>query len=331
MPERSECIERFLSATEWRDAQRRPLQSDASFRHYVRLDGGPRPALLMDAPPPQENARAFTKVARHLASLGLSTPDIFVADEDDGLLIIEDFGDKTYTRLLASGADEPSLYELATDVLIALHRTPRAAEIDVPVYGDSRLIDAASLLLDWYFPAVTGRDAASAVVEEFKDAWRQVLPRRSGAQETLALRDFHIDNLMVIADRAGVRRCGLLDFQDASLAPATYDFVSLIEDARRDIVPELRRAMLKRYLDAFPEQDPAAFEESMAVMAAQRHTRVIGVFTRLWRRDGKPHYLRHIPRVWRLLEATLEHPVLAPLSGWFDRHLPRDLRRVPAQ
>jgi aminoglycoside/choline kinase family phosphotransferase len=331
MSERSDSIDRFLSATDWRNAERWPLQSDASFRHYVRLDGGPRPALLMDAPPPQENARAFTKVARHLSSLGLSTPDIFVANEEDGLLIIEDFGDQTYTRLLAAGADEAGLYELATDVLIALHRAARATDLDVPVYGDARLVDAASLLLDWYFPAVTGHEAAEAVVAEFKDAWREVLPLRHGAPDTLALRDFHIDNLMLIAERPGVRRCGLLDFQDASIAPSSYDFISLVEDARRDVAPELRRAMTQRYLDAFPDLDQAAFEESMAVVAAQRHTRVIGVFTRLWRRDGKPQYLRHIPRVWRLLEANLGHPSLAPLRAWFDTHLPADRRRAPLQ
>ncbi len=330
MFERAAAIDRFLAATAWRHTERRPLPSDASFRHYVRLGGGPKPALLMDAPPPQEDVRPYMKVARHLQHLGFSAPAIYDADEAQGLLVIEDFGDDTYTRLLAAGADERSLYELAADVLIALHHSADAAKIDVPPYDERALIEKACLLTEWFLPAAIGKPAAPELVEEYRSLWREALARRNGVAETLALRDFHVDNLMWIAARDGVRRCGLLDFQDAMIAPACYDLVSLVEDARRDIDGALHEAIVARYLAAFPRQDRRSFAAAMAIMGAQRHTRVIGVFARLWVRDRKSNYLKHIPRVWRLLEHSLLHPALTPLRHWFDRNVPLEARRAPS-
>ena len=136
------------------------------------------------------------------------------------------------------------------------------------------------------------------------------------------LRDYHVDNLMLLPDRSGVQGCGLLDFQDAVCGPPSYDLVSLLEDARRDVPAELRWRMTDRYLAAFPALDRAAFLKSAAILAAQRNCKILGIFTRLWKRDGKPHYLFHIPRLWRLLEQDLRHPALAPLARWLDHHLP---------
>ena len=147
----------------------------------------------------------------------------------------------------------------------------------------------------------------------------------------LVLRDYHVDNLMLLPGRAGVKACGLLDFQDAVIGPATYDLVSLLEDARRDVPPRLQSAMIERYLAAFPALDRQNFAASYAVMGAQRNAKIVGIFTRLCRRDGKPHYLRHIPRVWRLLEQDLQHPALTPIRVWIDRHLPPARRLVPTE
>ena len=322
----------FLAAGEWRGVTPRPFAADASFRRYLRLTGGKRPALLMDAPPPQENVRPWVKIARHLAALGLSAPAIYQADEARGLLVIEDFGDGTFPRALAAanlaGADPAPLYAAAVDTLIALHRAPAAARIDAARYDAPELVAKASLLLEWFLPAMNATPSAEANAA-YAEAWQSVLPLREGVPETLALRDYFPENLMWMPEREGVRRCGLLDFQDAMLAPAVYDLVSLVEDARRDVPKAIRAAMLARYLAAFPQQDRAAFEAAAAVMAAQRHARVIGVFTRLWKRDGKPIYLPHIPRVWRQLERALAHPGLAPLRRWFDAHVPPALRCAP--
>jgi N-acetylmuramate 1-kinase len=328
MTPREAVIGQFLSAGAWKSAQRRPFAHDASFRRYFRLAGGPAPALLMDAPPPQEDVRPWCKIGRHLVSLGLSAPAIYEEDPARGLLVIEDYGDETFPLAIKQG-DHAALYAAAVDTLVALHRAPNALAVELPDYDERTLIEKAVLLLEWFIPAVGGGAVSDQARAEYEATWRAILPLRKGVPETLSLRDFFPENIMWLPARAGVARCGLLDFQDASRAPVVYDLVSLIEDARRDVPEKLRQAMIERYLAAFPRQDRADFLAAAAVMAAQRHARVIGVFARLWKRDGKPRYLAHIPRVWGLLERSLAHPALAPLKRWFDAHVPAALRRAP--
>jgi N-acetylmuramate 1-kinase len=328
MTPREAAIELFLSAGAWKGAQRRPFAHDASFRRYFRLAGGPKPALLMDAPPPQEDVRPWCKIGRHLTSLGLSAPAIYEEDPVGGLLVIEDYGDETFPLAMKHG-DNAALYAAAVDTLVTLHRAPNALAVEVPDYDERTLLEKATLLLDWFIPAVGGGDVSRESRTDYEAAWRSILPLRKGVPETLSLRDFFPENIMWLPARAGVARCGLLDFQDASRAPVVYDLVSLIEDARRDVPAKLRQAMIERYLAAFPRLNRADFLAAAAVMAAQRHARVIGVFARLWKRDGKPRYLAHIPRVWGLLERSLQHAALAPLKRWFDTHVPAPLRRAP--
>ncbi len=330
MAERDAEIARFLDTNGWGEARRAPLAGDASFRHYIRLTDGARRAILMDGPPPQENVRSWIAVARHLGGLGFSAPRVFAADADAGLALIEDFGDDTYTRLLDGGGDERTLLALAVDVLIALHRIPwdRAVPLSLPPYDDLRLFEEAGLLVEWYAPAVMA-ELPEAAASGYFDLWRQLLPVARAVPETLVLRDFHVDNLMGLAGREGTDACGLLDFQDAVSGPVSYDLISLLEDARRDFQPGLADEMMDRYLAAFPDLDPDAFAASTAILAAQRNAKIIGIFTRLARRDGKPAYLVHIPRVWRLLEGDLTHPVLAPMQDWFADHFPADARRIP--
>ena len=325
MVDRAAHIAAFLDAAGWGAATRIPLSGDASFRRYERLVGGPRPALLMDAPPPREDVRAYGVVARHLVALGYSAPRLYAEDAPAGLLVIEDFGDETYTRRLAAGHAEEDLYALAVDLLIDLHRRENALGPDparpvVPPYDDDALLEEAALLTDWYLPAMAGHPTEESVRESYLALWRGLLPAARAIPRSLVLRDYHVDNLMWLAGRSGVARCGLLDFQDARAGPVAYDLVSLLEDARRDIEPALATAMRRRYLDAFPDIDRDAFDAAYAILGAQRNCKIIGIFTRLCRRDDKPGYVVHIPRVWRLLEGDLDHPALAPLARWLDTH-----------
>jgi hypothetical protein len=329
MAERAQRIAAFLTAAGWGAVPRGPLAGDASFRRYERLAVAGRRAVLMDAPPPKEDVRPFIAVARVLAGLGLSAPEILAEDIEAGLLLLEDFGDSTYTRLLAAGKAEAPLYALAVDVLIALHRSFAPAASSLPPYDDERLLTEAALLVDWYLPAIAGRPTEPSLREEFLALWRALLPVARAIPDGLVLRDYHVDNLMLLPGRAGPQSCGLLDFQDALCGPASYDLVSLLEDARRDVPPALREAMTERYLAAFPRLDRALFRRSAAILAAQRNAKIIGIFTRLARRDGKPHYLGHIPRVWRLLDGDLREPALRGVAAWFERHLPPATRRVP--
>lgn len=321
---RRHAMTTFLGTAGWGDASAVPLADDASFRRYWRLARNGSSAVLMDAPPPQEDIGPYVAVAALLRDLGLSAPEVFAEDSDEGFLLLEDFGDDTYTRLLARGADEPALYTLAVDTLIALQRAagPRGTP-EIPPYDMERLLGEAALLVDWYRPLDSG------LREEYLALWREVLPDAMVSRPTLVLRDYHVDNLMLLPDRPGIKGCGLLDFQDAVTGPPSYDLVSLLEDARRDVPASLCQAMTERYLAAFPELDRHAFLRSAAILAAQRNCKILGIFTRLWKRDGKRQYLAHIPRVWRLLQADLRHPTLTPIARWLDSHLPSATRCAP--
>ncbi|HEV2301467.1 MAG TPA: phosphotransferase [Stellaceae bacterium] len=327
---RQQAMRHFLDMSGWRGVTPRPLTADASFRTYHRLVDGGRRAVLMDAPPPQEEVGPYIAVAALLRRLGFSAPEVMAEDRAGGFLLVEDFGDDTYTRLIARGADEEALYRLAVDTLVALQQAVAAMGApDLPPYDEARLLAEAALLADWYYPAATGERLGAAARDDYLGLWRGVLREAAPSPPTLVLRDYHVDNLMLLADRPGVRGCGLLDFQDAVVGHPAYDLVSLLEDARRDVPPALRERAAERYLDAFPGRDRAHFRQAAAILAAQRNAKIIGIFTRLWRRDGKPHYLPHIPRVWRLLEEDLREPALAPIARWLDRHLPPARRRAP--
>jgi aminoglycoside/choline kinase family phosphotransferase len=327
MSDRQALIEAFLHRHGWGGAQRAKLAGDASFRHYDRIRQAERRAVLMDAPPPKEDVRPFVRIARHLETLGYSAPRLFGIDEAAGLLLLEDLGDDTYTRLLAGGADETALYRLAVELLADLHRRAEAIPAGIPAYDDDRLLAEALLLTDWYMPAV-GLTVCDRARAAYADTWRGLFPVARGVPETLVLRDFHVDNLMLL-ERTGLAACGLLDFQDAVAGPLTYDLMSLLEDARRDIPAALVSDMKALYTTLNPAIQQDTFAASWAVLAAQRHAKVIGIFTRLCRRDGKPTYLVHIPRVWRLLEQALAHPALAPVKQWIDENIPQPLRIIP--
>ena len=329
---RGAALGNFLAAEGWAGVAPVMLAGDASVRRYYRLTARGRRAVLLDAPPPMEDVAPFIAVAELLRDLGLSAPEIYAEDRERGFLLIEDFGDDLYTRLLAGDADETALYALAIDTLVALHGAVgnRGLPPVLSPYDEARLLAEAALLVDWYAPSVLGEALLEDVRQEYRAMWRQILPLAALPAPTVVLRDYHVDNLMLLSGRPGVRACGLLDFQDAVCGPASYDLVSLLEDARRDVPADLRNAMTERYLAAFPALDRAEFARSAAILAAQRNCKIIGIFTRLWRRDGKPGYLSHVPRVWRLLENEVSRePALRPIALWLDRYLPRAVRHAP--
>ncbi len=320
---RGEQRQAFLSAAGWGTAERGLLAADASFRHYDRLRGSAGTAVLMDAPPDKEPVQPFLQIAEILHDMGLSAPRILAAEPEQGFVLLEDFGDRTFTQVLARGGDEAALYRLALNVLVALQRCWRAEHgKDLKPYGLDSLLAEARLLVDWFLPAITGRPTAPAVVESYLQAWRESLAGVGVLREVLVLRDFHVDNLMLLPDRSGPATCGLLDFQDALVGAATYDLVSLLEDARRDLGPGLAENLLQRWHEALPERDPATDALSYACLGAQRSAKIAGIFTRLDRRDGKSRYLAHLPRVLRLIVRNLQHPALAEVAAWFEEHLP---------
>ena len=334
MSERERQRRDFAVRVGWGDATRRPLAGDASARHYERLARGGATAVLMDDPPPGHSVGPFVRIARLLRGMGYSAPDILAVDETQGFALLEDLGDDSFSALLA-GPDAPSLeltlYEAATDVLIDLHRQP--VPPDFPSYDPAWMLSDAALFLE----TAIRKEVEPTMAAEFEAAWRGPLEQVAQGPTVLCLRDFHAGNLMWLPARgdmgcgtrddggcgtSGLARVGLLDFQDARAGPPAYDLVSLLQDARRDLGEGLEQAMLARYLDASPDLDEAEFRAAYAILGAQRAVRIIGVFHRLARRDGKPAYLAHLPRVWRHLHANLVHPALAPVRAWFDRWVP---------
>jgi len=314
----------FLARCGWAGARIEPLAGDASFRRYFRVSDGKRTAVLMDAPPPHEDVRPFAAVAQWLHSVGLSAPKIIARDVERGLLLLDDFGS---WRLREVADQDPSregeLYELATDVLIHLHRHKPMPGL--PVHGLDQWLEELALFTDWYCPAV-GLDVD---VEAYGSAWRQALEpvAGDGLGPVTVLRDYHAENVMLVSGREGVRHFGLLDFQDALAGHPAYDLASVLEDARRDVPPELERAMIDRYVEAMGNGE--IFERAYWALAAQRNTRILGVFTRLWKRDNKPQYTAFQPRMWGLLERDLAKPGLEPVRSWFDENVKREHRAAP--
>ena len=309
----------FLARAGWDGANILPLAGDASFRRYFRVLAPGRQAVLMDAPPPHEDPRPFVKVAEYLAGVGLRAPAIMARDLDAGLLLIEDFGDRRMREAVDCDPDsEASVYRGVVDVLIELHRH---APADLPRHDLDHWLSELTLFTDWYCPHM-GLNIDEA---GFRTAWQAVLaPLENGPDAWVTeLRDYHAENI-ILTDDAGIARYGLLDFQDARVGHPAYDLVSMLEDARRDVSPDVEAAMLAHYMTATGRG--AAFETAYWALGAQRNTRILGVFVRLWKRDGKPHYRTFQARMWGLLERDLAHPALAPVRAWFDANVPVEAR-----
>lgn len=330
MPERARDIDRFIAAAGWSGAARAPLAGDASARRYLRLRRGSESAVLMDSA--VTDIEPFCHVARQLRGLGYSTPEILAEDRVRRLLLLEDFGDLSFTRCLedADGPGAAVLYGVAVDLLAELGSAPVGAGI--PAMDAAYLATEIRLFAEWWPPDGNAKAApnkptqlavhADAWVAAWRDAYELALKPPKG----LALRDFHAANLMWLPARQGLSRVGLLDFQDAVAAPLPYDLVSLLQDVRQDVPEDLQEAMIARFLSAFPDLDAAAFRTSYAILGAHRHLRIAGVFSRLARRNSNRDYLVYLPQVWRHIAANLHHPALVPVAEWLARYLPPEQR-----
>ncbi len=305
-----------MDAAGWTGAEVSAIPGDASFRRYFRVIETDRRAILMDAPPPHEDPRPFLHVARYLGEQGLRAPAILADDAGRGLVLLEDFGDRRMRETVdaADAESEHATYAQAIETLAALHQRPVAA---VPGYTREVYQREAALFTEWYCPARgLAVDAAA-----YARAWDEVLDALDPAAPAVTvLRDYHAENIMLLDDGGQ----GLLDFQDALVGDPAYDLVSLLQDARRDVAPTLEAAMIETYASLLPPHYD--FRKHYHVLGAQRNAKIIGIFIRLWQRDGKPRYPLMIPRVWATLERDLVHPALAPVAQWFDANVPAHLR-----
>lgn len=308
----------FLSRAGWGEARIEPLAGDASFRRYFRVADGDRRAVLMDAPPPHEDPRPFIAIARYLMQAGFAAPAIIAQDLESGLVLLEDFGDARMREMVDAGdVDEAATYAATVALLAELHRHPAAP---LPPYSRDVLHREAALFTEWYCPAV-GLDVDAAA---YRAAWDDAFERIDDVTPVTVLRDYHAENIMLRDGMTGHARLGLLDFQDALAGHPAYDLVSMLQDARRDVPEAIETMMLVEY-QRLAHPGPA-FLDSYAILGAQRNAKIVGIFTRLWQRDGKPRYLDFLPRVWTYLERDLAHPALHAVSAWFDTNVPPEKR-----
>lgn len=348
--ERIIAIRSFLDAHGFGTAERRRIQGDASTRSYERLvlEGAsyilmnlsrrPDGPVVRDGKPYSqiahlaEDVTPFIALALGLRARGFSAPAIFAADRATGLLVIEDLGDE----LVVEGeppAPIEARYAVAVELLAELHReqlpdtlpVEEGVEYRLPRYDMEALLIEVELLLDWYLPKLQAK-VSDAKRDLYLALWRDALTPVVEAPAIWVLRDFHSPNLLWLPEREGVSRIGLLDFQDAVLGSPAYDVASLLQDARVDVPEMVEIALLSRYTRArFADDknfDAAGFARAYATLAAQRASKILGIFARLERRDGKPQYLRHLPRVWTYLQRSLAHPALAPLHAWYRANVP---------
>lgn len=311
----------FLDESGWSDGGILPLAGDASFRRYFRVAAPGRTAVLMHAPSEQEDSQPFLDVAAHLNRLGFSAPKILAQDLDEGLILLEDFGDARMREVVdAAPESEARIYRDAVTLLGVLHRSGAG---HLPPYSLSEYLREARLFPEWYAPALD----LTVDHDGYDRAWKTVLdPLLELDEPVTVLRDYHAENLMLLEGRHGIASLGLLDFQDALAGHPAYDLVSLLQDARRDVNSELEAAMIKHYAATNPDAAGDGFAAAYAILGAQRNAKILGIFTRLWKRDGKSRYLSYQPRVWRYLERDLRHPALAPVAAWFAANVPTSKR-----
>ncbi|NNC72274.1 MAG: phosphotransferase [Sphingomonadaceae bacterium] len=311
----------FLSDNGWADGEILPLAGDASFRRYFRVVAPGRTAVLMHAPPDHENSQPFLDVATHLNRLGFAAPKILAKDLAEGLILLEDFGDARMREVVdAAPESEVRIYRDAVNLLGVLHRSPAG---DLPPYSMEEYLREARLFTEWYAPALE----LNVDDHAFDAAWEKALaPVLDLDEPVTVLRDYHAENLMLLEGRHGIGALGLLDFQDALAGHPAYDLVSLLQDARRDVSSDLEAQSLQHYRATNPDAANSEFEAAYALLGAQRNVKILGIFTRLWKRDGKSRYLSYQSRVWKYLERDLRHPALAPVAAWFAANVPTSKR-----
>lgn len=313
------------------DFKLKPIKSDASFRKYFRvyIKNEKKKLLLVNSPKKTENNLGYLKATKILEKMNLSVPKIINFDISRGFFLIEDFGLNTYTNSLRNGESEYKLYNLAIDILIYINNHSINLEKKLPKYTNKKLIEEVLLFLKWYWPAIYKEKPKKKIINEFIEIWKNLLNKNLKTKKVLVHRDFHIDNLFFLKDRQNLKACGLVDFQDAVIGPSSYDLISLLEDARRDVDKKIIIKMYNKFVKKLSKNQKKDFIKEYKVLAINRHLKVIGIFTRLYMRDKKKFYLNHIPRLWKLIEYNLDFYSLSEINKWINKFFPKKFRIKP--
>lgn len=331
---RQEIIEAFLTKAGWDNAKRSFLAGDASLRSYDRIEKNGKTAVLMDAPPPQDPHNylpaqlvlvdRFVLVDTILRNLGVHAPQIYAEDIENGLLLLEDLGDNSFTRMLDSGYDARRLYRMATQSLINTHKGFTIPAENEQVYDDEKMMADIRLMPEWVVKHVSKINLSADQMEQYENIWRDLIRQMHDIPRGYALYDYHVDNLILTPSDT----CGVIDFQDIRKTAATYDIMTLLEDERRYVPTDIKAEMLDLYFQAFPELNTPHIRSLSNLVALQRHIKVVGQFVRYWFKDQKDKYVRYVPFVWTLIENCLQAPECVQLKQWIDTYVPTHLRHI---
>ena len=322
--------ESFLKKNGIRDYSIKPIPSDASFRKYNRIinkKGGQH--ILVISPKSKVDNVGFIKVSKIFKKINLSVPEIISYDERKNMFLLEDFGDNTFNKYIKIGYNEEKLYDLALKVLLHIKKKSPVYLNKLPQYSSDLFIKEFKLFLKWYWPLIYKKKPNKKIVSSIMKIWKELLSKNLKTTKVITHRDFHIDNLFFLKKRNGLKACGIIDFQDAVIGPSSYDLLSLLEDARRKVKGSVVKKIYNKYLSSLNKYDATNFNKEYITLAANRHIKVIGIFSRLFVRDKKKIYIKHIPRVWKMLEQNLEDPTLYDLRLWFDEYFPKKKRIKP--
>ena len=322
---RTHLKQHFLKQHNLENAPIEMLPADASFRTYSRITLDNTSYLLMDSPPDKEPIDNFIKIDEHLKNLGFSAPTIIAKDALNGFLLLEDFGDNTFSRLLHSkdteqGHTADSLYTLATETLISMHQNTMMTALNAHPYDMATYLREVNLFIEWFYPALMEKNLTFVEKSKWERAWVNDLGKILPTRSTLVLRDFHAGNLMLLEGRNGVDSCGLLDFQDALIGHPSYDLLSLLEDVRLDIAPSIEKKCLAHYKNITNAGED--FDMAYTLLSAQRHAKVLGIFVRLKERDCKGNYLQYLPRTAMLFNRAIQSGIPENVKKWIEKYMP---------
>lgn len=329
---RAEQINAFLKNAGWENANRSFLAGDASLRSYDRVELNGKTAVLMDAPPPPDpenylpaqlvNIPQWLLVDDLLKKLGVHSPKVFAHDIENGFVLLEDLGDNSFTRMLDSGYDARTLYRMATESLIKIGKDFKISPEKEYVYNKERMMADIDHLPNWVVKYVSKVNMTQNEWDEYHDIWSELIDKMQAVPRGPALYDYHVDNLILTP----VNTCGVLDFQDVRTTAATYDIMTLLEDERRLVAPDIKQEMMDLYFGAFPQLNTPEIRSLSQLVALQRHIKVVGQFIRYFYKDGKDKYMKYVPLVWYLIENCLENPHTKRLKQWMDKYVPIECR-----
>lgn len=324
----------FLKLCNLGNIQRIPLKGDASYRRYERILSPSASYIFMDAPPEHEEVVSFIKVSNFLIHNGFSAPHILNQDIENGFLLLEDFGDNIFNRILSGSNsvnnnisfDENELYSCAIDNLIHLHKI-EPKEINLANYDELTLLKESLRFIDWYVEILNGEKISSNLRDEFIVILKHLLSSCKIRNDVVVLRDYHADNLIFLPEREGIKKAGLLDYQDAVIGSPLYDIISLLEDARRDVSSLVVESMINRYLRAFPDYSRKDFIADYSIYGIQRNLKILGFIAAQAVKHRNNFYLSLLPRVWRHINNDLKHPLLLPLKSWLMKIVPTQINK----